>query len=74
LTQLAWIRLDDLAQDRFCRLDLTDVSTAEALERGVIVAGGVHIADRVYARLNSLRHVVDAGGDFLVRLGARSLR
>lgn len=64
----------DLQADCFCGVELTGTTTAEALERGAVVAGCVYVADRVYARPGSLRHVVDEGGDYLVRLGARSLR
>ena len=59
---------------RFERLELTGRSTAEALERSLIVPGALHIADRVYARPGSLRHVTEQAGDYLVRLGSRSLR
>lgn len=36
-------------------------------------AGDVVLGDRVFARPDGLRHVVDAGGDFVARLGSRSL-
>jgi hypothetical protein len=64
----------DLSGNRFCAFSLTSKTIAEALERGHIAPGAVHIADRVYARPQGLRHVVDQGGDFLVRLGVKSLR
>ena len=59
---------------RFERLELTGRGDAEALERSVIVPGALHIADRVYARPGSLRHVTEHAGEYLVRLGSRSLR
>lgn len=64
----------DPVMHRFACLALTGQDGAEALERSVIVPGALHIADRVYARPGSLRHVSEQGGDYLVRLGSRSLR
>jgi hypothetical protein len=64
----------DLAATRFCGFQLTGKETAEALERGSLQAKALHIADRVYAKPGGLRHLVDNDCEFLVRLGARSLR
>ena len=64
----------DLGHQRFDRLELTDKSQAEALERIAVAPADLVIADRVYARPEGLRHVLAAGGDFLVRLGRKSLR
>ena len=63
----------DVAEERFSQLELTSRQTAEALERMQIGAGELAMGDRVYARPGGLHHVADAGGDFLVRLGRRSL-
>jgi hypothetical protein len=63
----------DVAEERFSQLELTDRRTAEALERMQIGPGELCMGDRVYARPGGLHHVADAGGDFLVRIGRRSL-
>ena len=63
----------DLAEERFSALELTGARTAEALERTAIGPGELVMGDRVYARPDGLHHVVKAGGEYLVRLGRRSL-
>jgi hypothetical protein len=63
----------DVAAERFSGLELTGVRTAEALERAAIGPGELVMADRVYARPGGLHEVAAAGGEFLVRLGRRSL-
>lgn len=63
----------DLAEQRFSRLELTGARTAEALERAEIGPGELAMGDRVYARPDGLRHVAEAGGEYLLRLGRRSL-
>lgn len=63
----------DVACERFDRLELTDARTAEALERMAVDPGDLVMADRVYARPDGLHEVAAAGGDFLVRVGRRSL-
>jgi hypothetical protein len=63
----------DVAEERFSRLELTGVRTAEALERAAIGPGELVMADRVYARPGGLHEVAASGGDFLVRIGRRSL-
>ena len=63
----------DVASERFDRLELTDARTAEALERVAVDPGDLVMADRVYARPDGLHAVAAAGGDFLVRVGQRSL-
>jgi hypothetical protein len=64
----------DLAEERFSAFELTGARTAEALERAAIGPGELVMGDRVYARPGGLRHVVEAGADYLVRAGSRSLR
>jgi hypothetical protein len=64
----------DLAEQRFSHFELTDIHGAEALERSPVSPGEIRLADRVYARPDGLRHILEAGGDFLVRVGSRSLR
>ena len=63
----------DVAEARFSQLELTGRRTAEALERMQIGPGELGMGDRVYARSGGLHHVAEAGGDFLVRIGRRSL-
>jgi hypothetical protein len=63
----------DVADERFSRLELTGTRTAEALERAAIGPGELVMGDRVYARPDGLHEVARAGGDFLVRVGRRSL-
>jgi hypothetical protein len=64
----------DLAEERFSAFELTRARTAEALERAATGPGELVMGDRVYARPGGLRHVVEAGADYLVRAGSRSLR
>ena len=63
----------DVAEERFSSLDLTRARTAEALERAAVGPGELVMGDRVYARPDGLHHVVASGGDYLIRLGRRSL-
>lgn len=63
----------DLAQERFSGLELTGARKAEALERSAIGPGELVMGDRVYARPGGLHHVAEAGGEYLVRVGSRSL-
>lgn len=64
----------DLAEERFSAFELTGSRSAEALERAGVGPGELVMGDRVYARPGGLRHVVEAGGAYLVRAGSRSLR
>jgi IS4 transposase len=75
-TSAAW-RLHvtyDLSHQRLSRLVLTDRSGAEKLERAPVEPGEIRVADRCYARPRGLRYIRDGGGDFIVRLGVRSLK
>jgi len=63
----------ELREQRFSHLELTDIHGAEGLERVAVEAGDVVLGDRVFTRPDGLRHVLDGGGDFVVRLGSRSL-
>lgn len=63
----------ELREQRFSHLELTDIHGAEGLERVPVETNDVVLGDRVFARPDGLRHVVDGGGDFVVRLGSRSL-
>jgi len=62
----------DPAQARFTDLQLTDQSSREDFERFAIEPGDLVLGDRGYARGRGLRHVVERGGDFVVRSGWRT--
>lgn len=64
----------DLAEERLSAFELTGARSAEALERASIGPGELVMGDRVYARPGGLHHIAEAGGDYLVRAGSRSLR
>jgi Transposase DDE domain len=66
--------LYDLAEERLGAFELTGARTAEALERASIGPGDLVMGDRVYARPGGLHHIAEAGGEYLVRAGRRSLR
>jgi len=59
----------DLAGGRFSHFEVTDRHAAEDLRRGPVAPGEIRIADRNYARLKGLRHIVQGGGDVIVRTG-----
>ena len=63
----------DVDTQRFTQLDLTPTTTGESLERIEAGPGEVVVADRGYPKAGGLRHLVDAGADYLVRVGRRSL-
>jgi hypothetical protein len=63
----------DPDRGRFTDLVLTNMKQAERADMTRIDAGRVTIFDKNYATRRSLRAVVDAGGDFIARLGWRSL-
>jgi hypothetical protein len=63
----------EVAEDRFSSLELTGPRTAEALELTQIGPGELVMGDRVYARPGGLHHVAEAGGEYLLRMGSRSL-
>lgn len=64
----------DLHDQRFTHIELTDGRGAEKLERTPVARGEIWVADRCYARPGGLRSIVDRGGDYVVRMGARSLK
>ena len=63
----------DLATHRFTHVELTDHKGAERLERAPVAAGEIRIGDRCYARPEGVREFCAAGGDFVVRIGWKSL-
>lgn len=64
----------DLALGRFDGIKLTSTAQGEGLEQIPVTQGEIRIADRGFARPDGLRHMIDHGGDFLIRLGSRSLK
>jgi len=67
----------DLGRGGFSHLELTDKHGAEALERGVPLAGEIRLGDRNYARGPAFRRFLTAGGgaaDFIARVGWAALR
>lgn len=64
----------DLALGRFDGIKLTSRAQGEGLEQIGVIQGEIRIADRGFARPDGLRHMIDHGGDFLIRLGSRSLK
>lgn len=52
---------------RMVGLQVTDNQGGERLSRFVVQSGDLLIGDRAYAQRRGLAHVVDAGGQFLVR-------
>jgi hypothetical protein len=64
----------DLAKGQVDQLELTDVHGAENLRRLTYRPGDIVLGDRCYARPRDLRPVMDAGADFIVRIGWNSLR
>ena len=63
----------DPVAGRLAHLELTDTKGAENLKRGAVTPDEIRIADRNYARAADLRHIVEGGGDFIVRTGWTSL-
>lgn len=62
----------DLGRGGFSHLELTDKHGAEALERGIPLAGEIRIGDRNYARAPVLQRFRAQSGnkaDFIVRVG-----
>ena len=64
----------DPAAGRFTDLVLSDARQAERTDRTHITSGQIIIQDRGYARVRNFAAVLDAGSDFITRLGWRSLR
>lgn len=63
----------DPAGQRFTHIELTDERGAETLERAPVEAGEIRVGDRCYARPEGVRHLCANGGDFVLRIGWKSL-
>lgn len=64
----------DLARQRLSHVELTPRKGAEKLQRAPVEPGEVRVGDRCYARPEGLRYIVKGGGQFVQRLGIRSLK
>lgn len=64
----------DPARQRFIDVELTDATGAEGFERFPVLPGEIRIGDRGYISCGGLRHVLDGGGDFLIRAGWNAFR
>ena len=62
--------LCDLCFEQFL---VTDQRVGETLRNFTVQPGDLLIGDRVYAVANGMKHIVEQGGDFIVRLGYQSL-
>ena len=63
----------DPAAARLTDLEITGLTGAERLARGRVVPDEIRIADRNYARLADMRHILDQGGDVILRTGWRQV-
>ena len=66
--------LYDPVRQRFADVELTDAKGGESFERFAVVPGEIRIGDRGYIGTRGLRHVVDGGGDFIIRAGWNAFR
>jgi hypothetical protein len=64
----------DLPRERFGHLELTDEREGERLDRIPVIKGEIRIGDAAHVQPDRMGHVLDQGGDFLVRAGWRSAR
>ena len=62
------------ARAAFTHVELTDARGWESLTRLPVQPGDVVVGDRGFARPPELKHVLEQGADFVVRIGWRSLR
>ena len=64
----------DLSRHCLAHVELTDRHGAEKLERAPVERGEIRVGDRCYARPEGLLYMIRGGGDFVLRLGVRSLK
>jgi hypothetical protein len=64
----------DLPCERFGHVELTDERGGERLDRIPVVKGEIRLADAAHLQPDRMAHVLDQGGDFLVRAGWRTAR
>lgn len=63
----------DLVEHRFTHLELTDHKGAEKLDRTPVEAGEIRLGDRCFARPEGMRQLRADDGDFILRIGWKSL-
>lgn len=63
----------DPRRGRTVDCELTPAGAGEHLRRAKVAAGDIWLGDRNYAKGEGLRHVVQAGADFVVRVSWKSL-
>jgi hypothetical protein len=63
----------DISTLRCCEVQVTPSKTGESLTRFSVQQGDVFIADRGFANRRGVNHVLNAGGDILVRMNLSSL-
>jgi hypothetical protein len=64
----------DLPRERFGHLELTDEREGERLDRIPVIQGEIRLGDAAHLQPDRMAHVLDQGGDFLVRAGWRNAR
>ena len=64
----------DLPRERFGHLELTDEREGERLDRIPVIKGEIRLGDAAHLQPDRMAHVLDQGGDFLVRGGWRNAR
>jgi len=64
----------DLPRERFGHLELTDEREGERLDRIPVIKGEIRLGDAAHLQPDRMVHVLDQGGDFLVRAGWRNAR
>lgn len=63
----------DISTLRCCEVQVTSTKTGESLAQFAVQQGDVFIADRGFANRRGVNHVLDGGGDILVRMNLSSL-
>lgn len=63
----------DISTLRCCEVQVTSTKTGESLAQFTVQQGDVFIADRGFANRRGVNHVLDGGGDVLVRMNLSSL-
>jgi hypothetical protein len=64
----------DLPRERFGHMELTDEREGERLDRIPVIKGEIRLGDAAFLQPDRMAHVLDHGGDFLVRAGWRNAR
>ncbi len=59
---------------RFTHFELGDIHSAEGFSHAPLRGGDIALGDRAYGRAPALKKVLDAGADFIVRVGWSTIR